>query len=59
MLKNQQGENMAKKIKLQNKDGDIIEVWDNQVDEYAQQGWSTESAKPKKKSTKITEEQGE
>jgi len=50
---------MAKKIKLQNKDGDIIEVWDNQVDEYAQQGWLTESAKPKKKSTKITEEQGE
>ena len=33
---------MAKKIKLQNKDGDIIEVWDNQVDEYAQQGWLTE-----------------
>ena len=52
---------MAKKIKLQNKDGDIIEVWDNQEDEYAhaQQGWHTESAKPKKKSTKITEEQGE
>ena len=42
---------MAKKIKLQNKDGDIIEVWDNQVDEYAQQGWLTESSKPKKKST--------
>jgi hypothetical protein len=60
-LRNQQGENMAKKIKLQNKDGDTIEVWDNQVDEYAQQGWTTESAKPKKKTTtkSITEEQGE
>ena len=53
------GRKYGKKIKLQNKDGDTIEVWDYQVDEYAQQGWSTESAKPKKKSTKITEEQGE
>jgi len=52
---------MAKKIKLQNKDGDIIEVWDNQEDEYAQQGWTTKSSKPKKKTTikSITEEQGE
>ena len=40
---------MAKRIKLQNKDGENIEVWDNQVEEYSQQGWSTESAKPKKK----------
>ena len=52
---------MAKRKKLQNKDGDTIEVWDNQVDEYAQQGWTTESSKPKKKTTtkSITEEQGE
>ncbi len=50
---------MAKRKKLQNKDGDNIEVWDYQVDEYAQQGWRTETAKPKKKITKITEEQGE
>jgi len=42
---------MAKRIKLQNKDGDTIEVWDHQVEEMAQQGWSNPSAKPKKKST--------
>ena len=42
---------MAKKIKLQNKDGDIIEVWDHQVEEMKQQGWSDQSTKPKKKST--------
>ena len=58
-LRNQQGEHMAKRKKLQNKDGDNIEVWDYQVDEYAQQGWHTETAKPKKKTTKLTEEQGE
>ncbi len=42
---------MVKRIKLQNKDGDTIEVWDNQVEEMTQQGWSNQSAKPKKKST--------
>ena len=50
-LKNQQGENMAKRIKLQNKDGENIEVWDHQVEEMAQQGWSSPSTKPKKKTT--------
>ena len=52
-LRNQQGENMAKRIKLQNKDGENIEVWDYQVEEMTQQGWSDSSAKPKKKSTKL------
>tara|TARA_R110000765_G_scaffold69181_1_gene133958 strand:- start:3012 stop:3170 length:159 start_codon:yes stop_codon:yes gene_type:complete len=52
---------MAKRKILQNKDGETIEVWDYQEDEYAQQGWTTESSKPKKKTTtkSITEEQGE
>jgi len=51
---------MAKRIKLFRNDAEI-EVWDNQEDEYAQQGWTTESSKPKKKTTtkSITEEQGE
>jgi hypothetical protein len=49
-LRNQQGENMAKRIKLHN-NGETIEVWDNQVEEMKQQGWSDSSAKPKKKST--------
>ena len=44
---------MAKRIKLQNKDGDNIEVWDYQVEEMTQQGWSDSSAKPKKKLTKL------
>ena len=39
---------MAKRIKLHNKDGENIEVWDNQVEEMKQQGWSDSSAKPKK-----------
>ena len=43
---------MAKRIKLQN-NGETIEVWDNQVEEMKQQGWSDSSAKPKKKSTKL------
>jgi hypothetical protein len=43
---------MAKRIKLQNKDGENIEVWDNQVEEMINQGWSDSSAKPKKKLTK-------
>ena len=42
---------MAKRIKLQNKNGETIEVWDYQVEEMTQQGWSDQSAKPKKKST--------
>ena len=41
---------MAKRIKLHN-NGETIEVWDNQVEEMKQQGWSDSSAKPKKKST--------
>ena len=40
---------MAKRIKLQNKDGDTIEVWDYQAEEMTQQGWSNPSTKPKKK----------
>ena len=51
-LRNQQGELMAKRKKLQNKDGETIEVWDYQVEEMIEQGWSDSSAKPKKKSTK-------
>lgn len=47
-LRNQQGENMAKRKKLQNKDGESIEVWDYQVEEMIKQGWSDSSAKPKK-----------
>ena len=43
---------MAKRKKLQNKDGETIEVWDYQVEEMIEQGWSDLSAKPKKKSTK-------
>jgi len=39
---------MAKRKKLQNNNGEIIEVWDNQVEEMKQQGWSDSSAKPKK-----------
>ena len=52
---------MAKRKKLQNKDGETIEVWDYQVEEMTQQGWSDPSSKPKKKTTtkSITEEQGE
>ena len=45
---------MAKRIKLQNKNGETIEVWDYQVEEMTQQGWSDQSAKPKKKSIKLT-----
>ena len=44
---------MAKRIKLQNNDGETIEVWDYQVEEMTQQGWSNQSAKPKKKLTKL------
>ena len=43
---------MAKRKKLQNKNGDTIEVWDHQVEQMVTQGWSDGSAKPKKKSTK-------
>lgn len=50
---------MAKRKKLQNKNGETIEVWDYQVEEMTQQGWSDPSAKPKKKTITITEEQGE
>ncbi len=39
---------MAKRKKLQNKDGESIEVWDYQVEEMIKQGWSDSSAKPKK-----------
>ena len=50
---------MAKRIKLYQNDAEI-EVWDNQEEEYVQQGWATKSSKPKKKiTTKLTEEQGE
>ena len=60
-LKNQQGENMAKRIKLQNNTGEVIEVWDTQVEEMINQGWSDQATKPKKKTTtkSITEEEGE
>jgi hypothetical protein len=47
-LRNQQGEHMAKRKKLQKSNGDTIEVWDNQVEEMIKQGWSDSSAKPKK-----------
>jgi hypothetical protein len=50
-LRNQQGEHMAKRKKLQKSNGDTIEVWDFQVEEMIKQGWSDSSAKPKKKST--------
>jgi hypothetical protein len=43
---------MAKRKKLQKSNGDTIEVWDYQVEEMIEQGWSDSSAKPKKKSTK-------
>ncbi len=51
-LRSRQGELMAKRKKLQNKNGDTIEVWDHQVEQMVKQGWSDGSAKPKKKSTK-------
>jgi hypothetical protein len=40
---------MAKRKKLQNKNGDTIEVWDHQVEHMVKQGWSDGSAKPKTK----------
>tara|TARA_R110000737_G_scaffold242959_1_gene254116 strand:+ start:827 stop:985 length:159 start_codon:yes stop_codon:yes gene_type:complete len=52
---------MAKRIKLQNNNGEVIEVWDTQVEEMINQGWSDQATKPKKKTTtkSITEEEGE
>ena len=52
---------MAKRIKLQNKDGETIEVWDHQVEEMTPHGWSDQTTKPKKKTTNksLTEEEGE
>ncbi len=47
-LQNPKEELMAKRKKLQNKNGDTIEVWDYQVEEMIEQGWSDSSAKPKK-----------
>lgn len=47
-LRSQQGELMAKRKKLQNKNGDTIEVWDHQVEHMVKQGWSDGSSKPKK-----------
>ncbi|QDP58108.1 MAG: hypothetical protein Unbinned4026contig1002_50 [Prokaryotic dsDNA virus sp.] len=49
---------MAKRIKLQNKDGDIIEVWDDRAEHLKKSGWidpSEKKSKPKAKSFNIEE----
>ena len=51
---------MAKRIKLQNKNGDIIEAWDDQCQHLKDAGWSEPSekkSKPKPKS--FISEEGE
>ena len=49
---------MAKRIKLQNKDGDLIEVWDDQSEHLKNAGWkdpTEKKSKPKAKSFNIEE----
>ena len=49
---------MAKKIKLQNKDGSTIEIWDSDKDQYSKAGWS-EHGERKPQPKPIKENKGE
>ena len=51
---------MAKRKKLQNKEGDIVEVWEDQVADLKEAGWkdpAEKKSKPKPKS--FNTEEGE
>ena len=43
---------MAKRKKLQNKEGDIIEVWEDQIESLKNAGWKDPAEKKSKYKTK-------
>ena len=49
---------MAKRIKLKNKNGDIIETWDDQAQSLKEAGWS-EPTEKKPQPKPIKENKGE
>ncbi len=59
-LKSQLGKKMAKRIKLQNKSGDLIEVWDDQSEHLKNAGWIDPTQKKSKTKPKsFNTEEGE
>jgi hypothetical protein len=51
---------MAKRKKLQNKEGDIVEVWEDQVSDLKEAGWKDPAEKKSKPKTKsFNTEEGE
>ena len=51
---------MAKRKKLQNKEGDIVEVWEDQVADLKEAGWKDPAEKKSKPTTKtVNIEEGE
>ena len=49
---------MAKRIKLKNKNGDIVEAWDDQAQPLKEAGWS-ETTEKKSQPKPIKENKGE